>query len=697
MNLLSSLRTRVAKAAVKFLKLGGYGMIIGGQGEGEESKDTSLFESVYTGHVWAYAGIYAIAAAAAGLPIKMMRQIGPGEVEEVTDHRFLELLESPNEFMTGYDLIELAFIFAESTGSFYWLLDNGESSGLPPGQELTIDQIKEIWPIPSQFIKPRSDKKDFIKDYSYNPGLGKTMSLQKAEIIYFRYANPTNLWIGLSSLQPAKADIMGDLMADKFNNAFFKNNGVPAAFLKTEQNLTPDQRTEMRAEWAKLYQGIRNAHKVAILDGGLDLAIPTQTRKDMEFVELGREKRSKILGALGVPPVMVGIDTAKYDNAEQQKAIFWEITMLPKLRKLERFLTKRLHQLGEDKDLFIVFDTSGVRALQGDYQKQAITAKFWWQMGIPANELIPVFGPPNMEQFEGGDESYPGGTGTPSLGLDFPIEPEGTQDTAPPPGSKSCPGKDHPNKAIDTARWKKFIVDQEPFTRKLRQEIKKLFAAQGRKIIAKINKTYKAGPIADQKAGVQVYLLNVHDESATWTKKLKPIVRSILEKFGGQTVQEFATGIDFSIHNPRAVAFLDHHVPKFTFEVNDVSMERTKLLISEKIRLGATQSELTDAIKEEFGFYDKYRAARIARTESGIAGNAGINEGFIQAGVEKKRWISSRDEKVRASHEAADGQEIPVGDPFEVGGFMLEHPGDPGGPPEEIINCRCTMVGSSGE
>jgi hypothetical protein len=37
-----------------------------------------------------------------------------------------------------------------------------------------------------------------------------------------------------------------------------------------------------------------------------------------------------------------------------------------------------------------------------------------------------------------------------------------------------------------------------------------------------------------------------------------------------------------------------------------------------------------------------------------------------------------------------DGQTVAAGEYFVTGaGNQLEYPGDPNGPPEEIINCRC--------
>lgn len=58
-----------------------------------------------------------------------------------------------------------------------------------------------------------------------------------------------------------------------------------------------------------------------------------------------------------------------------------------------------------------------------------------------------------------------------------------------------------------------------------------------------------------------------------------------------------------------------------------------------------------------------------------------------------KKWVSHHDDRVRATHAAADGQVVPVDQPFTVGLSALMFPGDPMGPVEETASCRCSMVG----
>lgn len=53
---------------------------------------------------------------------------------------------------------------------------------------------------------------------------------------------------------------------------------------------------------------------------------------------------------------------------------------------------------------------------------------------------------------------------------------------------------------------------------------------------------------------------------------------------------------------------------------------------------------------------------------------------------------STEDNRTRPTHQAADLQRVPLGTPFQVGGFELRFPGDPMGPPQEVIQCRCTSL-----
>lgn len=92
------------------------------------------------------------------------------------------------------------------------------------------------------------------------------------------------------------------------------------------------------------------------------------------------------------------------------------------------------------------------------------------------------------------------------------------------------------------------------------------------------------------------------------------------------------------------------------------------------------------------------RATVVARTEAIGALNAGRADAFRAMAEEEpdtefeRVWLATEDHRTRPTHRTADGQRVPLGSPFIVGGFELMFPGDPTGPPQEVIQCRCSQL-----
>ena len=87
----------------------------------------------------------------------------------------------------------------------------------------------------------------------------------------------------------------------------------------------------------------------------------------------------------------------------------------------------------------------------------------------------------------------------------------------------------------------------------------------------------------------------------------------------------------------------------------------------------------------------------VARTEAIGAVDAGEYDAFRDGAEEtgdefEKVWLATTDSRTSPSHAEAEGQRVPVTEPFMVGGFALDFPGDPNGPAQEVIQCRCTML-----
>lgn len=129
--------------------------------------------------------------------------------------------------------------------------------------------------------------------------------------------------------------------------------------------------------------------------------------------------------------------------------------------------------------------------------------------------------------------------------------------------------------------------------------------------------------------------------------------------------------------------------------------------ISHIIQLGIDEGEDIDTIAENVSVVLRAngsqqwpnRAVTVARTETIGATNAGAFYGAAEAARERgdesaqKQWISTvGDGRTRETHVVSDKQRVGLFEPFIVGGFPLMFPGDPEGPPQEVIACRCSIL-----
>lgn len=168
------------------------------------------------------------------------------------------------------------------------------------------------------------------------------------------------------------------------------------------------------------------------------------------------------------------------------------------------------------------------------------------------------------------------------------------------------------------------------------------------------------------------------------------------------TAYEFekGTGIAFTIVDKNTVKELatgKNHIEFRTLSVDkkkDYAWNRKK--IQQALTSGIVQGKSIPKIAKDFYAAmgsNKRSAVRNARTAVTSAQNGGRQRGFEQAhdnGIKfKKEWLSAHDGRVRDSHAHLDGVKVEYNKKFPNG---LMYPADPSGRPEEVYNCRCTLI-----
>lgn len=270
---------------------------------------------------WVYACVNAIAEAFSEIELTLQQKAKDGW-QDVPDHPALDLLHKVNNFQSFLDLTYATQAYLELDGNAFWYLPrNGKGAPV------------EIWymdPTKMQIVK---SEQDFIGGYIFTNEKGTKIPFEVNEIIHFKRFNPWNKYRGIGTVQAAAISIDIDTYASEWQRNFFGNSAMPAGILSSEGSLSQDQYDRIKANWDAKYRGVQNAHKMAILEGGLKYTSLTPTSREMQFIEGRKAIRDEILGIFRVHPIIVSVtDNVNLANAEVGEYVFSKFTVKPKMR-----------------------------------------------------------------------------------------------------------------------------------------------------------------------------------------------------------------------------------------------------------------------------------------------------------------------------------------------------------------------------
>jgi HK97 family phage portal protein len=173
--------------------------------------------------------------------------------------------------------------------------------------------------------------------------------------------------VGFSPIAMMKNSLGTTLAVEKYGAAFFKNGAQPSGVLEHPGVLKDPQK--IRDNWTAVYGGAGNAHKVAVLEEGMQYKAISLPPEDSQFLSTRQFGVEEICRIFRVPPHMVqDLEHATYSNIEHQSIDFVVHTLTPWLVRFEQAVSKDLLVAEEQDEYFAKFNVDGL--LRGDYQSR---------------------------------------------------------------------------------------------------------------------------------------------------------------------------------------------------------------------------------------------------------------------------------------------------------------------------------------
>jgi phage portal protein BeeE len=656
----------------------------------------------------------------------------PGDSEKViTDHEIIALIDRPNKF---YDSTALwagtlySWIF---DGNAYWIKVRTPRPDVP-WNENVAGEVVELWYAPHWMMTPiwPLDGSQFIRAWRYAGYGGPALEVVPENVLHFRNGiDPRNTRLGMSGVWSEFREIFGDDEAANFMASILRNMGVPGVVISPDGSggafagIEKGDADVIRAWFSEKAVGDNRG-------APLVLPLPTKvstfglTPAQLNLANWRDTAEERVCAALGLPPAIVGfgagLGTAKVGATMiELKKMAWENCLLPIQRAMAVAIGHDLLPEFEARPLLfrVRWNYEKVSAMQenlGDKAKYLdIMVQGGWctvanaqrQMGNEVDETQDVYLRSSLVTAVPANEEIDFTDNTPALPPAAPTQMDpGGEDTGNP---TPTPPKQwlkfledvkakSPRKAAHLARYLMTMHRQEG---KLARKARVLFKQQGKQIAtayAAVGPKYAAATRKTM-TGKKDWLDDaLRGQDPKWAATLQAANLSSAEAGWALLASEIPAAIAFDVFRPEAVRWASTTAAQKIKNISATTEERVRATIADAITNGSSIPKTQQAIQELFDEFGPIRAETIARTETAAAVNYGKMSGALEtqaaSGVTlEKEWACILDDRTRDSHLEANGQKQTMAEPFDVGGSLLQYPGDPDGPAEEVINCRCTQ------
>lgn len=338
---------------------------------------------------WVYASINAIATTASGAPIGFYNK-KITKSDKITDpkHPVMQLFQPPKapHVPSFKELIYRTFIHLGINGLVYWVFTrkNGIVVEVEPKSKNKVKPIFENGSEGGRLLGWAENTDEGIVVHSLN------------DVLPIRYYDPDNEYGGLSPLTAARLSIESEVNIAGWNTSFFKTGMKNPIIVKAKGQLTKDQKAELRKEIVNYYSGIEGGQSALLLQGNVEADSLQLSSKDIDFVNGKKLNREEIIAIYQVPPSIVGIyEYANYSNVREQRKIFWEHNLLPKMNVMMDLLQINILDK-EFPGIIARWETSEIQALQTDAVEAASAVRTYYDMGLDFESISNVLNIPSL-------------------------------------------------------------------------------------------------------------------------------------------------------------------------------------------------------------------------------------------------------------------------------------------------------------
>jgi HK97 family phage portal protein len=354
-----------------------------------------------------YACVNLIAGAISALPMNIYRRQPDGERDQVhNDGLWWTLNEqfSPRwSAACGWEFLVQSLLFHGDAFAIIQRNRAGEVVGLDPRHPSWVsvlpsnDGSRLVYAIANDQRIPDSGFRVFDQDdVIHVAGFG---------FDGFRSVSPLRHHLSMSGAV--------SLAAQEYSARFFANSARPDIVLTSDQPINAETADRIREGWERLYKGVENSHKPAVLGMGFKAQPLTMTAEDAQLLATRQFQIEEIARAYGVPPFMIGHTektTSWGSGVETMGTGFVRFTLRQHLNKFQNEINRKFFRTAVR---FAEFDTFELERadMKSLFESFRVAIGRAGEPGFMSTDEVRL--KLNMKRTDGGDKLASGDAATP--------------------------------------------------------------------------------------------------------------------------------------------------------------------------------------------------------------------------------------------------------------------------------------------
>ncbi len=553
-----------------------------------------------------YACVLVLADGVASLPLNLYRRLDPSGKELATSHPLYRILHiRPNPWMTSSTLRSMLMMHLCLWGNAFAEIMRDD-----------IGRVTGLFPLrPDRMQRPVLTAAGGLI-YRYQMPSGGYIDMPDVGVLHLRGLSNDGLW-GYSPIALQREALGLALTAEEFAARFFGNSAQPGGVLQVKGKLSEPAAENLSRSWRQKHEGLENAHRIAILEEGVEWKQIGMPLQDAQFLELRNYQRSEIAGWFRVPPHMIGDvsrSTSWGTGIEQQAIGFVTYTLRPWLVNIEQQISVDLLSEQDQKVYFAEHLIDGL--MRGDSSARGQYYAMMVANGIfSPNDVLAL---ENRNTIEGGDVHMVPLNWTP---LDKLGELPPPKDI---PGPRALPAPAEQRDAVEDGRIR------------LRDVFHPLFLDAARHIVER-----QVANIEDH-----LKLLDQRNEAAffNWLKiyQRETLFPEVTDRMT-PIVSAYASAVERDVLAELKLASLSENIaPYVVAYVTDLAglyLGRSEAQLAKVAREAAAASQdIKTALQARLAEWLDTRAGRLADVETVRAGEGAAHETYRRGGVQRLRW-----------------------------------------------------------